>query len=204
MKIIGVTGGIGAGKSEVLKYLKTAHAAQIEALDTLAGEMILPGGRNYDGYIRLLGNGIVREDGTLDRAKIAERIFSDPALLARINQLVNPAVKEELKAQIQRAEALGVKLFVVESALLFDEHYDAFCDETWYIDADDAIRKMRLKASRGYDDQRISATMKRQMDAETFHKRCTYTIDNGGSFEDTKAQIEERLRCLSNEDQGEL
>ncbi len=204
MRILGVTGGIGAGKSEVLYDLRDRYGAQIEPLDETAKQMILPGGRNYEAYIRILGNDIVKEDGFLDKQRIAARIFSDSTLLDQINAVVNPAVKDVLQEKMNTAKMNGCRVFVIESAVLFKEHYDAFCDETWYIYADDAIRAERLKESRGYDEERIRSTMQQQLNAAAFRELSTVMIDNSGSFERTKEQIDRRMQHLMIEPSASL
>ncbi len=192
MVIIGVSGGVGAGKSRVLSYLQKEYQAQVERLDDIAKELLLPGGSNYWFYISLLGNDIVLPDQSLDKEKIAARIFADEKLLEQINEGINPAVRSALSARIREAKMRGVGCFVVESALLFAEHYDAICDETWYIYADESIRRERLKASRGYDDARIDRIMQHQMSDAAFLKVCDAVIDNSGDFEATKEEIDRR------------
>ncbi len=196
MKVIGVSGGIGCGKSEVLRYLKEEKGARVVMLDDLVKSMMNVGGELYKGYVEILGEGILNQDRSLNRPKIAGILFSDPVLLANINEFINPVVKKELKKCLDTAEEEGISLFCVESAILFDEHYDAFCDETWYIYADIAVRRERLKKSRGYDDVRIDQTMKHQKSEESFRESCTHTIDNSGSFEDTKRLVDQVLSEL--------
>ena len=91
------------------------------------------------------------------------------------------------------AEDEGVRLLVVESAILLETNYGAICDEVWYIYADVKVRAARLRASRGYDDARIRKTMEAQLSDEEFRKRADHVIDNSGDFELTRGQIDRVL-----------
>ena len=194
MITIGVTGGVGAGKSEVLRYLNARWGAEILRLDDLGRTLLDPDGACYHDAVRLLGEEIVLPDGTLDRKRIAAMIFSDGALREGLNALIHPAVRETSLNMVRGARERDVTLMVIESALLFDDHYDAICDEVWYIYADAATRSGRLKASRGYPEERIRGIMKAQLSDEAFRARCAAVIDNSGSFESTERQIDTRIR----------
>ena len=193
MTVLGITGGIGSGKSRVLQYLEEGWHAEVYRLDDISRSLLLPGGACYEETIRLFGEGIVLEDGTLDRQRIAELIFQKEELRASLDALVHPAVKEETLLKIGSARRRGVKLVVIEAALLIEDHYDAFCDEMWYIYADAGTRYRRLAETRGYSGERIRATMARQLSEEEFRRNTQVTIDNNGAWEDTEKQIDARL-----------
>ncbi|MBR7017087.1 MAG: dephospho-CoA kinase [Lachnospiraceae bacterium] len=190
---IGVTGGVGAGKSLVLSYLKEHHGARIIMLDEVGRELMQPDGACFKPVVNLFGTDVVKPDGTLDRPLIAKRMLADDDLRIKLNGIIHPAVLHETMNRIYRAEDAGVRLLVVESAILLETNYGAICDEVWYIYADVKVRAARLRASRGYDDARIQKTMEAQLSDEEFRKRADHVIDNSGDFELTRGQIDRVL-----------
>jgi dephospho-CoA kinase len=190
---IGVTGGVGAGKSLVLSYLKEHHGARIIMLDEVGRELMQPDGACFKPVVNLFGTDVVKPDGTLDRPLIAKRMLADDDLRIKLNEIIHPAVLHETMNRIYRAEDEGVRLLVVESAILLETNYGAICDEVWYIYADVKVRAARLRASRGYDDARIRKTMEAQLSDEEFRKRADHVIDNSGDFELTRGQIDRVL-----------
>jgi dephospho-CoA kinase len=190
---IGVTGGVGAGKSLVLSYLKEHHGARIIMLDEVGRELMQPDGACFKPVVNLFGTDVVKPDGTLDRPLIAKRMLPDDDLRVKLNGIIHPAVLHETMNRIYRAEDEGVRLLVVESAILLETNYGAICDEVWYIYADVKVRAARLRASRGYDDARIRKTMEAQLSDEEFRKRADHVIDNSGDFELTRGQIDRVL-----------
>lgn len=189
MKTIGITGGVGAGKSTVLDYLRDKYHAYLIVADELAKELELPGHACYDALTEVFGNGILDDDGYIDKKAFAAKIFSDPESLKKANGIIHPAVKTEILKRLQEQEKAGTELFVVEAALLIEEKYDAILDELWYIYTDDAVRRERLKKSRGYTDEKIDSIMQQQLSEEAFRKHCSVVIDNSRSPEDTHRQI---------------
>ena len=202
MYIIGVTGGVGAGKSEVLRYMEEAYGARVIKLDDVARRLQEAGGACYDGMRELFGEDAVLPDGQLDRAAIAKQVFTDADLKEKLNALIHPAVKEETASLIRRAQSDGCSLLVLEAALLIEEHYDAFIDEMWYIYADEATRYRRLIASRGYSRERIRNMMASQLSEEKFRAASQTVIDNSGSFAETKKQIDARIGEITSAEGG--
>ena len=112
----------------------------------------------------------------------------------KLNAIVHPAVKQEILRRIAQAQAEKKDCVVVEAALFLEEKYDAFCGETWYIYTDEEERRRRLQRSRGYSDERISQIFRNQKSHEEFVSRCTFTIDNSKTAEETCRQIDKRMR----------
>jgi len=194
VKIIGVTGGIGAGKSLVLEYLAQKYGAYVIYADQVANDLKLPGQKCYDKLVKLMGDDVLATDGTIDKAKMASKIFADKQLLTKINGIIHPAVKDYILRQIaEKRQKEDVKLFIIEAALLIEDHYDEICDELWYIYADLAVRKKRLTESRGYSEQRIDGIVKEQLGDEEFRKYCRVVIDNSRDVAETYLQIDEKL-----------
>lgn len=190
-RVIGITGGVGAGKSVVLNYLKEKYPCEILVADDIGNEVKMPGGRCYAAFIELVGTDIVLEDGTIDRAKAAEKIFADDALLDEVNALIHPAVKDEVRERTAKAKEEGKAGFVfIEAALLIEAGYLPELDELWYVCAGENLRAKRLMEARGYSTERIEGIMEQQLTEEEFRKYADRVIVNDGTIEELKEQID--------------
>ena len=126
---------------------------------------------------------------------MARRIFSEPDLLQKVNNLVHPAVKEYILSSFAEEKEAGVlDFFVVEAALLIECGYGENVDAMWYIYCDENERRRRLKASRGYSDEKIDNILKSQLSEQTFRENADVVIDNSGALEYACAQVDEALR----------
>ena len=214
--LVGVTGGIGSGKSEVLRYLSEAYGAECIQLDAAGRQLLEIGGACYGGARELFGEEAVREDGSLDRGVIARMMFADPEKKRALESMIHPAVKKEAlrfaeecraraAARRERAEVAAEpeqgdgtsavpSLCVIEAALLIEDHYDEICDELWYIYADESVRAERLRETRGYTDERIAQSFAAQLTDAEFRARAAFVIDNSGDFEETRRQIDAYLK----------
>ena len=199
MIIIGVTGGMGAGKSRVLAYLEEKWNARTIRLDDISRDLLARNGLCYEQTIHIFGEEIVKPDGDLDRALIARMIFEDSRLRDRLNALVHPAVKAEVRRIAEEMRQLDAGLLVVEAALLIEGGYREICDELWYIYADEAVRRERLKSSRGYTDERIDGTFATQLSDNAFRACVDFVVDNSGSFEDAARAIDSHLMKITGE-----
>lgn len=194
MKVIGITGGIGSGKSEVLAYLREHTRCRVIIADRLAHELEEPEGVCYGRIVALLGREILGADGRIDKAKMAGKIFGSAKLLAQVNAIVHPAVKEEIMAAIEAERAAGrVDYLFIEAALLIEEGYGQIVDEMWYIHVDEQTRRERLKRSRGYSDGKIDSIIKEQLAEAEFYRHCSTVIDNSGTLQSTFGQIDQKL-----------
>lgn len=194
MKTIGITGGVGAGKSLVLNYIKEHYRAKIYMADDIANFLKEPGQSCYQPMIDLLGEDILDEDKRIDKAKMAEKIFAQRDLLQKVNAVIHPAVKAYVCAEIETESRKNEQdFFILEAALLIEEHYDEILDELWYIRADEEVRSERLKASRNYSDEKIRNIMNNQMSDAVFMKHCKVVIENNGDLVKTFRQIDEKL-----------
>lgn len=194
MKVIGITGGVGAGKSQILSYLEEHTRCRIIMADRVAHELEKPQGSCYWPIVSALGSEILAEDGRIDKAKMAAKIFADEELLRRINEIVHPAVKEYITGVIAEERASGRNDYLfIEAALLLENGYKAIVDEMWYIHTDEQVRRDRLKASRGYSDEKIDSIMQGQLSEEEFMGQCPVIIDNSGTLDSVYRQIDEKL-----------
>ena len=194
MKIIGITGGVGAGKSAILGYLKEEYGAVVIEADKVGHLLMEPGKTCYDSIVEKFGKSILNEDQTINRGKLGGIVFADSKLLDVLNKIIHPGVKSYIISEIEKEKiAAKTRYFVVEAALLLEDHYDVICDELWYIHTDEAVREKRLKETRGYDDEKIAGIMANQKTPEEFRSACQVVIDNSGNLSDTYRQIEKQL-----------
>ncbi len=192
--IIGITGGVGAGKSTILKYIEDNYSSVIIYSDDVANDIKKKGYPAYEPIVELLGAQVLDADGEIDKKKMAERIFSDASLLEKVNNILHPAVNTFIINIIETERKKNEHDFVfVEAALLIENGYKEIADELWYVYANEDTRRKRLSSSRGYSDEKISDIFSRQLSDEEFRKSCDFVIDNSGSCEDSFKQIDKKL-----------
>lgn len=194
MKVIGITGGVGAGKSSILKYIEENVRCEIIYADSLAATLQKKGQVCYDKLISLLGEEIIGTDGEINRPKMAEIIFGDDKLLEAVNNIVHPAVEQFIRERIEYLRNNDVVDFLfIEAALLIECGYKEIVDEMWYIYASEDVRRKRLKQSRNYSDEKIDSIMESQLSEDKFRAGSDVVIDNSKDMEDTILQIEDNL-----------
>lgn len=195
MRLIGVTGGVGAGKSEVLNYIKKHYKCRIYLADEVAHLVKVKGEDCYYELVSLLGEDILQEDGEINKSAMAAKIFADDALLEQVNEIVHPQVRIYLEKRIREAqEDVDTEIMFIEAALLIEAGYKELVDELWYIYADVEVRKKRLMSSRGYSEEKIHQIMEAQLSEEVFRKECDFVIDNSGTLADSYRQIRKKLK----------
>lgn len=194
MKTIGITGGVGAGKSTVLNFIRDNYSAEVILADDLAKDLCLKGQACYEPLIGLLGSDCLDDKLEIDRAKMADRIFKDESLVKKVNGIVHPAVKQYIIDRIAyHREKNDIDYFFLEAALLIDDGYKEILDELWYIYADVETRRKRLKESRHYSDEKIDNIMSNQLTEDEFRKNCDFVIDNSFTPEESIKAIKERM-----------
>ena len=192
MMVLGLTGGVGAGKSRILELFSEEYGAQVIQADLVARQLEEPGQPGRTGLVILFGNGILQADGTLDRKRFAEQIFENPEALKRVNALIHPLTWNEIKRQIRESSA---ELVVVEAAL-FDERSREVCRYLLYVDTQDEIRIQRLMANRGYTREKCIHIMQNQADRKQFSELADFVIDNSGTVESAEIQIRQILENI--------
>ena len=197
MRMIGITGGVGAGKTKILSYIKEHYNCKIYLADEVAKQIQRPGEVCYDRIVERFGKQILAEDFTIDRMKLAAEIFCNKESLLAINEIVHPAVREYLEAAAQKAREEGVELFFIEAALLIETGYKNFVDEMWYVHASDEVRRARLREGRGYDEDKITRIMESQLSSEEFIRNSDFVIDNGNTLEEAYECIRKRLEAYT-------
>lgn len=198
MKFIGITGGVGAGKSEILSYLAKRPRTRVMLADEIAHDLMEPGTDCYDEICTAFsGEDIFLPEGGFDRKKMAAVIFSDEKKREQMNGIVHPAVKRYVIDAAEKERQRGeISLLVLEAALLIEEHYDAICDELWYIYTREDIREKRLIASRGYSPEKVHQIFASQLAEEIYRSHCKVVIDNNGTVEETYRQMDLALENM--------
>ena len=198
MKFIGITGGVGAGKTEILKYLAGREDTKVMLADDIARELSEPGQSCNEKLQELFaGTDVFDEKGKMNRPKAAAIIFKDEARRNGMNEILHPAVKEYVLHVLEQEKEEGrLRYLVLEAALLFEEHYDEICDELWYIYADEETRMERLKQNRGYSEEKCRSIFRNQLSEEEFSDHCDFEIDNSDDFEKTKEQIQQKMQRM--------
>lgn len=198
MRLIGITGGVGAGKTEILDFIRRHYRCRIYLADEVARLIQQPGHACYEKIVALLGSGVLKEDGSIDRGKMAARIFVDNELLKKVNAIVHPAVREYLEHAVEKARAeKETELFFIEAALLIENGYRDYVDEMWYIYAPVGVRKERLRQSRSYSDEKTEQIMQSQLSEERFRQNCDFVINNDASLAEAHEQIKKRLEAYT-------
>lgn len=194
MKVIGITGGIGSGKSLVTKIMEEKHGALVLNTDRIAKEQMDPGGVSYGEVVASFGSGILAEDGRIDRHKLSQIVFVDREKLKKLNAITHPKVLVEVRKEIDRHRMLAdVPYLIIETALMIESGYDFVCDEVWYVYASEERRREWLKASRSYTDEKINAIFGNQSKEEAFRQKFPKVIENVGDVEFLEQQVQKLL-----------
>lgn len=195
-KVIGITGGVGSGKSTILNVLRDEFHAQLLLTDNIAKELMMPGTDVYKRLVAELGEDVLDEEGLFDKKKLADLLFGSREINQTVNSIVHPAVHEECKKRI----AASKKQFViVESALLIDAGFTDLCDEVWYVYASTQERVKRLYEQRGYSEVKSYGIIYNQLSHEEFLRNSNRLIDNGLSREYARHQVRTIMKELMEE-----
>lgn len=190
--LIGITGPIGCGKSQVSRWLTDHGATAIDA-DGVARDVTAPGTPAHDAILVRFGPAVAAADGTLDRAALGRIVFADPAALAALEAIVHPAVRPRILDAIAAAEVAGAPAVVIEAIKLVEGSLAALCDEVWLVTCDPAVQRERL-AARGtaaaVAEQRIAAQAGM---TERLRPSATRVIDTSGGAGETQAVVARAL-----------
>ena len=186
---IGLTGGIGAGKSTVTDYLIEKGYKVIDC-DKAAREVVEPGMPALGGLVSEFGDGILAEDGSLDREKTAELVFSDPEKRKKLDDITHSAIYDIIE---ERAKEAGEGPVFIDAALIFESGLDRELDSVWVVTCDEETRKKRVALRDGMDEDMIEKRMKSQMPEEERIRRADEVLDNSGGVEELRAQVDDLL-----------
>ena len=186
--IIGLTGGIGTGKGEAAKFLASLGAVHLDA-DAVSHELPQPGGEALEPIRAEFGEGVFREDGTLDRQALANITFSDPARKRALEAILHPRIQRDIMRGIDRAAEEGAKVVILDVPLLFETGMDALCDETWVLSADPETQVARVMMRDRVEREQVEARIQNQMPAEEKEKLATQVIPTERPMEKTQAEL---------------
>lgn len=189
MKTVGITGGIGVGKTKVLDCLREDFGAYILETDKLAHRLMQPGGEIYIDIVNSFGREILDNDELIDRKKLGAIVFSSQEKLKELNEIVHPGVKSWILRDMDEQEELGTELYVIEAALLIQDGYKEICDELWSINADLKIRIDRLMEYRGYSLERALEVISNQPPEEYYLENTVRHIYNNSDEAALKEEV---------------
>lgn len=195
MKKVGLTGGIGSGKSTVARMLADAGFAVVDA-DQIAREIMEPGSPVLDEVAREFGADLIGPGGALNRGELARRAFASREQTARLNAITHPAIRAESERRFAAAAVAGEPAVVYDMPLLVDLGLDKDMDLTVVVDVDAEERVRRLVATRGLDEADARARIKQQLDDDTRKAAADVIIDNNGPKEALEPQVRELIETL--------
>ena len=194
--IVGITGGVGTGKSTILQILKDEYNAAVIMADDVAKELMEPGQPSYRAVVEYFGTEILsgEEGSPIDRVKLAGIVFSDPDKLSALNLLTHPLVRIRILELIDVYNRQNYDLIIVESAILIQAHYLDLIDELWVVYADYDTRVDRLISSRGYTVEKIDNIISNQLSDDEMKRYASFLIDNTGTIDDVRRQLSDYLK----------
>lgn len=198
MKIIGLMGGVGSGKSTVANILKEEFGAHLIITDDIARKFCDKGEPSYNKIVSYFGEEVLLEDGQLNRRRLGEIVFNDKEKLEVLNSFTHPLVKEYVIQQIQQIKEHNrvakaddvIPYVVIETALLIDAGYRELCDEVWYVAVSEEVRRQRLIESRGYSEEKITSILKNQMSDKDFSDNCDKILYNNDNINNLVKEIQ--------------
>src|ERR1700730_17525304 len=189
MLTIGLTGGIGSGKSTVSKLLAELGAPIIDA-DKVGHAIYAPDGPAYADMIAAFGEGILAPDRTIDRKKLGPIVFADPAALKRLNSIVHPKMFARMREMVQAMRARGErKPIVIEAAILIEANWQPLFNEIWLVVASREHVIERVERDRGLKPEQTEARLKAQLSDEERRKYATAVIRNDGTLDELRAAV---------------
>ena len=186
--VVGLTGGIGCGKSEAAAYLRTLGAAHVDA-DEISHALTAPGGEALPEIRRVFGDAVFYVDGTLDRAMLAREVFANEPARRALEGIIHPLVQRNMLLQMDEAARAGAKVVILDVPLLFETGMDALCDETWalYVDREKQIE--RIMARDGLSAEQAQARIDSQMSVEARNARATFAVNTDQPLEKTREKL---------------
>ncbi|MCR4716342.1 MAG: dephospho-CoA kinase [Lachnospiraceae bacterium] len=190
--VIGITGGVGAGKSTVINYMAENFDCYAILADDVARDLQAKDAIAYKEIVDWLGEDILANDKEIDRAKLAKIVFKDPMMVEKLNDIVHPKVRTKIVELVN--DNLDKHAHIaIEAALLVEAHYEDIYDELWYVSADEEVRIKRLMSDRGYSYERCVNIINNQLKDSEYRAAADYIIVNNGDLSSLNEQIKERL-----------
>ena len=195
MKVIGLTGGIGSGKSTVSQYLAELGAVVIDA-DKVTREALSPDTKIGHEVIATFGQAILTPTGEIDRQKLGEIVFNNPEALSQLTQIMHPPMYEMVKARIEEYRHQGVDVVVLEAIALIEANWTTLVDEVWVTVAPEDTVIRRIKQQRGLSEEQILARINSQLSREEWSKHASVVINNDGDLYKLKTEVKKLWASL--------
>jgi dephospho-CoA kinase len=198
MKTLGITGGIGSGKTAACRHFD-ALGTRVVYADLVARELMETDADLVTRLREAFGEATYTPDGRLNRPHLAARVFGDADALERLNALVHPRVRDAFFRLRDEAAAAGAPLFVYEAALIYESGADQFLDAVAVVDAPVETRIARVVARDGTTREQVRARMAHQLDPADLRARADYVIENDGDEAHLHRQVERVFRAMTTE-----
>lgn len=197
MKVIGIIGGIGAGKSTVVSTMQQLYPSHVISADQIAHEILLKGQEGYKKVVDAFGETILDENGEIIRKKLGAIVFKDKNKVAQLNNITHPIICNEIKKQMNFYQRLQPNhLIIIDAPLLLEAGLDTLTDVIIGVFATEEARILRVKQRDNLPEEQIVQRINAQKKWEELQKVITYTVDNSGSMEQTTHQIKEIINRL--------
>ena len=190
-RVIGLTGGIGSGKSTVSQFLAELGAVILDA-DKIGHELYQPDTATWRELVKTFGSGILAENNTIDRKKLGAIVFSNAAELKQLNAIIHPRITKLLKQRIDDYRRKGTKLIVLDAPVLFEANAKSLVEEVWVVVSDETNVITRAAARTGLKEEQIKARIRSQLSNEERINRAQVVIRNDG----TKADLQKKVKEL--------
>ncbi|MBI4574978.1 MAG: dephospho-CoA kinase [Planctomycetes bacterium] len=191
--IVGLVGGIGSGKSTVAGFFAEEGAHVIDA-DELAHQALRQVATRRS-VVEAFGQGVLGTDGEVDRRRLAAQVFGDGARVARLNGIVHPAVRAEVRRRLEAHDAEGGGVAVLDVPLLLEGPLASLCDHVVFVDAPRAERAARVRSGRGWDEAELERREAHQTPLERKRVQADWVVANGGEREEARRQVRELWRA---------
>ena len=188
MKVIGLTGGIGTGKSTVAGFLRELGAAYMD-LDRTGHEVYRQGTAAYKQLVLAFGNGILDDSRKIDRAKLGAIVFNDRKALQKLNGIIHPAIDAVVKERLAGFKKAGVKVAVMEAAAMLESERTWLVDEVWITMAPVTAVLERLRKRSGYSEEEALSRIRSQMSDEERRRRADVIIETDCSMEELRQRV---------------
>jgi len=195
MRVIGLTGGIGSGKSTVARYLAGLGAVVID-LDKVGHEVLKSGSQAFKRVVSEFGKDILDASGEIDRARLGNLVFKNQKALLCLNRIMHPAIDEIVNEKIEEYRRRGVKVVVLEAAAMLEAGRAGQADEIWVTVAPEATVLNRLKQRSGYSEKESRARIRSQLSNEERTEQANVVIDTDCRLDELKARVEAEWRKL--------
>lgn len=188
MLVIGLTGNFGTGKTTVSQILAGLGAVIIDA-DKLGHTLLQPGTQTYNEIVSLFGKSILKPDGQIDRSKLGQLVFANSTALAQLNGIMHPRMYELAQQKIEHYRRQGVKVVVLEAALLIEAGWRPLVDQVWLTTASETTVVDRLKGARGLNEEQIRARLRSQMPQDEKARQADIIINTDCTLDELKARV---------------